>query len=348
MKDYRDNNAYTNNEAFPNTLAVNSSGAGNKDGTKFNKELVNDNWVFYQALLKEAGLTPNRQDDTVENSQKIEALKKIITSLANTSSSGSAIKKTVLKDIIFGKRTVNEQGEVTDLPQWELPFFTEDKRYSLYKEEVDLLDMLSEQVNIDKSKLNIVDWNFKPYVFDKIGDENSDTHGALIVANDLVDLTSSLHNKNCMFNTEASSFGASGSPTSAFFQLCDETFEDVNIIAKNIEYYNNQKNLLAAAYASASASAYADAYADASAYASASADAYADASVIALKIQQDLPVEAYGLAQQKAHYNIDTKTFTGNKLKFVIYEIAGISCYAKGYIKLNIDMRYQVLGDKNV
>lgn len=341
MKDYRDNNAYTNNEAFPKTLAVDSSGAGNKDGTKFNKELVNDNWTFYQALLKEAGLTPNGKDDTVESSQKIEALKKIITSLANTSSSGSAIKKITLKDIIFGKRTVNETGEVTELPQWELPFFNQDSSveyYSLYKEEVDLLDMLSKQVNIDKSKLNIVDWNFQPYKFDQIGDENNDTHGALIVANNLVDLTSSLHNKTHMFITEASTFGASGTPTVAFFQLCDETFEDVNVIAKNIVYYSNQKNLLA--YASASASAYADA--DASA--SASADAYG----IAITSNQNLPAEAYGLAQEKARYNINTKTFTGNKLKFVIYEIVGVSCYAKGYIRLNVDMRYQVLGDKNV
>lgn len=337
MKDYRDNNAYTNNKAFPNTLAVNSSGAGNKDGTKFNKELVNDNWAFYQALLKEAELTPNGQDDTVESSQKIEALKKIITSLANTSSSGSAIKKTVLKDIIFGKRTVNEQGEVTDLPIWELPFIDQNSSagYSLYKEEVDLLDMLSKQTKIDKSKLNIVDWNFKPYKFDKIGDENSDTHGALIVANNLVDLTSSLHNKTYMFNTEASSFGTAGIPTAAFFQLCDENFEDVDVIAEGIEYYNNQKNLLATA--SASASAYA--------YASASAYAYADAYAIVIASQQGLVEYAYGLAQIGAHYNIDTKTFTGNKLKFVIYEIAGISCYAKGYIRLNIDMRYQVLGE---
>ena len=143
-----------------------------------------------------------------------------------------------------------------------------------------------------------------------------------------------------MFNTELSTFGASGTPTAAFFQLCDENFEDVNVIAKNVKYYNNEKKLLA--IASASASAYAYAEADAEAYAE--ADAYA----IALTRLQDFPLMAYGLAQQKAHYNIDTKIFTGNKLKFVIYEIAGISCFAKGYIKLNIDMRYQVLGDKNV
>lgn len=80
MKDYRETNTYTNNLPFPNTEAVNSTGPGNKDGTKFIKELVNDNWIFFQALLKNAGIEPNGLDDTVASSQKIEALRSIIKS----------------------------------------------------------------------------------------------------------------------------------------------------------------------------------------------------------------------------------------------------------------------------
>ena len=80
MQDYKEEFSYTNKESFPNTRAVNSSGPGNRDGTEFKKELVNDVWVYNQALLVEAGMTPNGIEDSLENNQKIQALKKIIKS----------------------------------------------------------------------------------------------------------------------------------------------------------------------------------------------------------------------------------------------------------------------------
>lgn len=80
MQDYKEEFSYTNKESFPNTRAVNSSGPGNRDGTELKKELVNDVWVYNQALLVEAGMTPNGIEDSLENNQKIQALKKIIKS----------------------------------------------------------------------------------------------------------------------------------------------------------------------------------------------------------------------------------------------------------------------------
>ena len=80
MRDYKDVFTYTNKKEFPDTEAINNSGVGNRDGTEFKKELVNDVWIFNQALLKEAKMQPNSIDDTVDSNQKIEALKTIIKS----------------------------------------------------------------------------------------------------------------------------------------------------------------------------------------------------------------------------------------------------------------------------
>ena len=325
MKDYRDNNAYTNNEAFPNTLAVDSSGAGNKDGTKFNKELVNDNWAFYQALLKEAGLQPNGQDDTVESSQKIEALKKIITSLANTSSSGSTIKKTVLRDIIFGNN-----DDLTFKDGISLPIIEDTSggnNYTAWKQEVDLLGMLSKQLSIDKSKLNIVDWNFQPYKHDNVV-LSEDVKGILIVQN-----TTPFN-----FKGWSSMFAAGFIKTEAlktfsvFFQLCDENYPDFT----QLDIFNTQMTNLINSHKAA--------------------HIYSATPEEKMKV---CGVDAYcgGYTEDAGTYNfktyafgasptyfIDTQKFTGNKLKFGIYSDT-INLQRAGYIRLNIDMRYQVIGD---
>lgn len=324
MKDYRDNNAYTNNEAFPNTLAVNSSGAGNKDGTKFNKELVNDNWAFYQALLKEAGLTPNGQDDTVESSQKIEALKKIITSLANISSNGSVIQKTVLKDIVFGNSDPATFKDGISLPVVKGTDGGDD--YTAWKQEVDLLDMLSKQLNIDKSKLNIVDWNFQPYKHDDTTLGN-DVKGILIVQN-----TSTFNFKGWQSMFAAGFMRDEFKTISVFFQLCDENYPDFAQHIFNSASVSSLGTFKAALISSVSP--------EPDKKLTCGCDAYCSGYATE-EGTYNLPSYAYG---KSPFYHIDTNIFTGNKLKFGIYSDA-INLKRAGYIRLNIDMRYQVLGE---
>lgn len=326
MKDYRDNNAYTNNEAFPNTLAVDSSGAGNKDGTKFNKELVNDNWAFYQALLKEAGLQPNGQDDTVESSQKIEALKKIITSLANTSSSGSAIKKTTLRDIVFGNNDDLTFKDGISLPVVKATDGGDD--YTAWKQEVDLLDMLSNQLGIDKSKLNIVDWNFQPYKYDN-ATLGTDIKGMLVVQN-----TVPFNFKQIirMFSVGFIKIdGIADKQFKIFFQLCDENYPDINSI--NLLFPNS--TLIATEKSAGAIAIIPDITKKIGGI-----DAYCHGYLYS---EDEYPVQTYGFGKLP-YYHINTQIFTGNKLKFGIYSDA-INLQRAGYIRLNIDMRYQIIGD---
>ena len=77
MKDYSKAFINTNGEEFPNTKAVDAGSPGNTNGTEIIADLLNDNWGFSQALLKAASISPNGEDETADNSQKLEAIKKL-------------------------------------------------------------------------------------------------------------------------------------------------------------------------------------------------------------------------------------------------------------------------------
>jgi len=59
---------------FPNTKAVNRSAPGLKDGTEYIEALVNDWWGFFQAVLNQAGMTPNDVPESYLNSQILDAI----------------------------------------------------------------------------------------------------------------------------------------------------------------------------------------------------------------------------------------------------------------------------------
>lgn len=67
----------TNLAAFPNTEAVDSSGALSTDGTEFIAALVNDyNFGVMQALLDYTGQTPNGTVESPSNSQFLEGMRR--------------------------------------------------------------------------------------------------------------------------------------------------------------------------------------------------------------------------------------------------------------------------------
>ncbi len=68
----------TNGVAFPDTEAINSSGAQSTDGTEFVKIMI-DNWMFgrQQALLNHVGLTPNGIAEADGASQELLALQRM-------------------------------------------------------------------------------------------------------------------------------------------------------------------------------------------------------------------------------------------------------------------------------
>ncbi|MEI0492058.1 hypothetical protein R4J17_06405 [Brachyspira intermedia] len=80
MKDYSQAFINTNGEEFPNTKAVDANSPGATNGTEIIADLLNDNWGFFQALLKTASISPNGEDETADNSQKLEAIMKLINS----------------------------------------------------------------------------------------------------------------------------------------------------------------------------------------------------------------------------------------------------------------------------
>lgn len=63
--------------AYPYGKALNVQNGVEGTGTPLEAEWVNDLWGSQQALLAEAGISPNGQPDSVGNSQYLEALKKI-------------------------------------------------------------------------------------------------------------------------------------------------------------------------------------------------------------------------------------------------------------------------------
>jgi hypothetical protein len=60
--------------AFPNIAAKNSSTPTSRDGTPYDRRLVDDIWGFFQDLLSRAGLTPTGISEAAGASQIVEAL----------------------------------------------------------------------------------------------------------------------------------------------------------------------------------------------------------------------------------------------------------------------------------
>ncbi|ASU03359.1 hypothetical protein [Pseudoalteromonas phage J2-1] len=63
---------------YPQGKARNKSTPAAIDGTPFEEDYINDQWGFFQALLKEGGLTPSGNADNANNSQYLEAIRGIV------------------------------------------------------------------------------------------------------------------------------------------------------------------------------------------------------------------------------------------------------------------------------
>lgn len=77
MIDYYSSFVYTNGVVFPDTLAINATGAGTGDGTEIVKIFIDDLWGARQALMDAAGLTPDSVTEAPDTSQLLEAIRKI-------------------------------------------------------------------------------------------------------------------------------------------------------------------------------------------------------------------------------------------------------------------------------
>ena len=62
---------------FPNVLGKNETNPGDKDGTPFYNQYIDDLWGANQALMDYAGLTPNGIQEAAGASQRLEAMKVI-------------------------------------------------------------------------------------------------------------------------------------------------------------------------------------------------------------------------------------------------------------------------------
>ena len=117
MKDYSQAFINTNGEEFPNTKAVDAGSPGNTNGTEIIADLLNDNWGFSQALLKAASIIPNGEDETADNSQKLEAIKKLYndadTALKNILTQTITQADTALQNNINTEKTQRTQADTT-------------------------------------------------------------------------------------------------------------------------------------------------------------------------------------------------------------------------------------------
>ena len=117
MKDYSKAFINTNGEEFPNTKAVDAGSPGNTNGTEIIADLLNDNWGFSQALLKAASISPNGEDETADNSQKLEAIKKLYndadTALKNILTQTITQADTALQNNINTEKTQRTQADTT-------------------------------------------------------------------------------------------------------------------------------------------------------------------------------------------------------------------------------------------
>ena len=247
----------------------------------------------------------------------------------------SKIQKTVLRDIVFGNSDPNTFKDGISLPTTKGTNGGDD--YTAWKQEVDLLDMLSKQLGIDKSKLNIVDWNFQPYKHDKyaIGEV---VKGTLAVQNSPPFML--LYPFPAMFcvqfkdNTQEQQ----GLTANVYFQLCDENYPDCPE-----EILSNFYGWYAAMQYSAGVSEIRHPGGVDSTGSSKVISSYIDAYCYGYGQELSNNIDYRYSVTGNAIYDINTHIFTGNKLKFGIYsDTTGLQ--RAGYIRLNIDMRYQVMG----
>jgi hypothetical protein len=111
MKDYLTEFTQTDGDAFPDTGAINASGAGATDGTEFIAALINDIWGARQAAMDVAGLTPNAVEEqaTVDltkpsgrKSQFLDAMFKLFERRAYCEDSGAGTANAIQADAIAG------------------------------------------------------------------------------------------------------------------------------------------------------------------------------------------------------------------------------------------------------
>lgn len=253
-----------------------------------------------------------------------------------SASKAGLIQKTVLRDIVFGNNDNLTFKDGISLPIVK-PNDSGEDDYTAWKQEVDLLDMLSKQLSIDKSKLNIVDWNFQPYKHDAYA-LGTVTKGTLAVQNAAP--FTLFYSLPVMFgvlfvdNTREQV----GLSANVFFQLSDENYPDFS-----------DKVTLSAFYGWEVAMKYSAGIAEIR------HPGGVDSSGAGKVITSYIDAYCYGYGQEQSNsfnyrysetgnaiFDINTRIFRGNKLKFGIYSDA-INLQRAGYIRLNIDMRYQVL-----
>jgi hypothetical protein len=64
--------------SFPNVTGKNASGGGATDGTPYIRQFIDDLWGFSQALMNDAGLTPDGVTESASASQRMTALRRIL------------------------------------------------------------------------------------------------------------------------------------------------------------------------------------------------------------------------------------------------------------------------------
>ncbi len=96
---------------YPQGKARNKSTPAAIDGTPFEEDYINDQWGFFQALLKESGTTPSGNADNANNSDYLKALK----TLTNSDSVQGFIDDTnIYTDLSFKSRAKLESMEASN------------------------------------------------------------------------------------------------------------------------------------------------------------------------------------------------------------------------------------------
>lgn len=278
-------------------------------------ELTQKTNNIYEIALAEITIQAN--SPTV-NQSDIKDVRTKITTLSG--GSGSAIKKTKLENI----ELINTNGEQIQITN---------NQGMIYEKEVDLLELLSTKLSVDKSKINIIDWNiFYTLIVNK--DVIDQMNARFFELNNLL-ITDDLSKENgygYMFSVKLNS-----NFITILFQLCDETYSNV----ETIEYENNE-SLLTNLYKQ---------YGCALMQIENHYQRYGiDNSINAFEYlykyntNQGTDIIDYNTSQECL---IDSKTFSGNKLILRIRNLIGIAetLYIYGNLRVDVNVRYQILGD---
>ncbi|MEI0477940.1 hypothetical protein [Brachyspira pulli] len=149
MKDYSQAFINTNGEEFPNTKAVDANSPGATNGTEIIADLLNDNWGFSQALLKAASISPNGEDETADNSQKLEAIKKLY------NDADTALKNILTQTITQADNAVKTElnqkisKEITDRTQADTTL-----QNNINTEKARITKEITDRTNADKNLQN--------------------------------------------------------------------------------------------------------------------------------------------------------------------------------------------------